>query len=45
MGLGEAALGDQAFDIAKAQGDAAIQPLGVADQLRREAVTSTQELH
>jgi hypothetical protein len=39
------ALGQQIFDIAKAEGKAKIQPLGVPDDVRRELVASERDLH
>jgi len=39
------ALGQQIFDIAKAEGKAKIQPHGMPDDVRRELVASERDFH
>ena len=45
VGHGDAALGEQVFDIPEAEGEPMIEPHGVTDDLGREAVASIQRFH
>lgn len=45
VGDGDAALGEQVFDVAEAKGEPLVQPHGLANDLRREPVTSIHGLH
>ena len=45
IGYGDATLSEQVFDIAKAQSEPMVQPHGMADDLRWEAMASIQGFH
>ncbi len=45
VGYGAATLGEKIFDIAKAQGEAMVEPNGLADDFGRKAVASIKLVH